>query len=165
MAHGKSALEYLTWGGVLHKLSCNISRSDHGVFCARSFFFLRTDLLKCFKTRRWKNCKQFQKWVDWTPMWTLKLSFRRFFLTALLGFITIQNYIGNIRDRSLSIAGGGMDVTFPPSPPPPHHIFIFQANLSSPLSESFQSFQWFPLLGSQLRLMPLFFSPKPSDTP
>ena len=96
MVHGKSALEYLTWGGVLHKLSCNISRSDHGVLCAPSFFFLGTDLLKSFKTRRWKNCKQFQKWVDWTPMWTLKLSLRRFFLTALLGFITIQNYIKNL---------------------------------------------------------------------
>ena len=62
-------------------------------------FFLGTDLLKCFKTRRWKNCKRFQKWVDWTPMWTLKLSFRRFFLAALLGFITIQNYIKNLLKR------------------------------------------------------------------
>ena len=32
-------------------------------------------------------------------MWTLKLSFRRFFLTALLGFITIQNYIKNLLKR------------------------------------------------------------------
>ena len=30
-------------------------------------------------------------------------------------------------------------------PPPPQHVFIFQANLSGPPSESFQSFQWFPL--------------------
>ena len=33
------------------------------------------------------------------------------------------------------------------------HAFIFQANLSGPPSESFQSFQWSPLLGSQLRLI------------
>ena len=43
---------------------------------------------------------------------------------------------------------------------PPPHAFIFQANLSGPPSESFQSFQWSPLLGSQLRLIPPFCSPK-----
>ena len=46
----------------------------------------------------------------------------------------------------------------PPPPPPqerlmtfaiPYHVFIFQANLSGPPSESFQSFERFPLLGSQ----------------
>ena len=31
------------------------------------------------------------------------------------------------------------------TPPPPQHVLIFQANLSGPPSESFQSFQWFPL--------------------
>ena len=36
----------------------------------------------------------------------------------------------------------------PPPPPHPPHVFIFQANLSGPLSESFQSFQRSPLLGS-----------------
>ena len=40
----------------------------------------------------------------------------------------------------------------------PPHVFIIQANLSDPSSESFQSFQWFPLLGSQLRLIPALFS-------
>ena len=34
------------------------------------------------------------------------------------------------------------------------HVFIFQANLSGPPSESFQSFQRSPLLGSQLQLIP-----------
>ena len=39
----------------------------------------------------------------------------------------------------------------------PTHVFIFQANLSGPPSEPFQSFQWSPLLGYQLRLiLPLF---------
>ena len=38
----------------------------------------------------------------------------------------------------------------------PLHVFIFQANLSGPPSESFQSFQRSPLLGSQLRLIPDF---------
>ena len=38
----------------------------------------------------------------------------------------------------------------------PPHVFIIQANLSDPPSESFQSFQWSPLLGSQLRLIPPF---------
>ena len=41
-------------------------------------------------------------------------------------------------------------------PPPPAHVFIFQENLSGPLSESFQSFQLSLLLGSQLRLTPPF---------
>ena len=41
------------------------------------------------------------------------------------------------------------------SPPPPL-VFIFQANLSSPPSESFQRFQRSSLLGSQLQLIPLF---------
>ena len=36
----------------------------------------------------------------------------------------------------------------------PPSVFIFQANLSGPPSESFQSFQWSPLWGSQLRLIP-----------
>ena len=36
------------------------------------------------------------------------------------------------------------------------HVFIFQANLRSPPSESFQSFRWSPFLGSQLRLIPPF---------
>ena len=41
--------------------------------------------------------------------------------------------------------------------PIPHpHAFIFQANLSGPPSQSFQSFQWSLLLGSQLRLIPPF---------
>ena len=40
------------------------------------------------------------------------------------------------------------------------HVFIFQANLSGPPSESFQSFQQSPLLGSQLRLIPPFVLPK-----
>ena len=39
---------------------------------------------------------------------------------------------------------------------PPCHFFIFQANLSGPPSESLPSFQWSPLFGSQLRLIPLF---------
>ena len=42
------------------------------------------------------------------------------------------------------------------SSPPSPHVFIFQANLSGPPSESFQSFQWSPLLGSHLRLIPTF---------
>ena len=37
---------------------------------------------------------------------------------------------------------------------PPLHVFIFQANLSGPPSESFQSFQW--SVFSQFRLIPLF---------
>ena len=43
-----------------------------------------------------------------------------------------------------------MTSTIPDASPPPHppHVFIFQANLSGPLSESFQSFQRSPLLGS-----------------
>ena len=51
------------------------------------------------------------------------------------------------------------------------HAFIFQANLSGPPSESFQSFQWSPLLGSQLRLIPPFvlskikWSPLKSSNP
>ena len=45
-------------------------------------------------------------------------------------------------------------------PPPPPHVFIFQANLSGLPFESFQSFQWSPLLGSQLPLIPPFCSPK-----
>ena len=44
--------------------------------------------------------------------------------------------------------------------PTPQHVFIFQANLSGPPSESFQSFQWSPILGSQLRLIPPFVLPK-----
>ena len=123
-----------------------------------------------------------------------QIELSKIFLTALLGFITIQNYIKNllkrkerrrktfipegastnetkepmrgaawesfsrknkslkgpkytnmssikrepVRDQSLFIAGGGMNVT---PPPPLHHVFIIQANLSSPPSESFQSFQ------------------------
>ena len=39
---------------------------------------------------------------------------------------------------------------------PPPHVFIFHANLSGPPSESLQSFQLSPLLGSQLRLIPPF---------
>ena len=35
-------------------------------------------------------------------------------------------------------------------PPPPPSVFIFQANLSDPSSESFRSFQRSRLLGSQL---------------
>ena len=38
----------------------------------------------------------------------------------------------------------------------PPHVFVFQANLSGSPSESFHRFQWFPLLGSQLRLIPPF---------
>ena len=41
-------------------------------------------------------------------------------------------------------------------PPPPAIVFIFQANLSCSPSESFQSFQWSTLLGSQLLLIPPF---------
>ena len=40
--------------------------------------------------------------------------------------------------------------------PPPPHVFIFQANLSGPPSESFQSFQLSLPLGAQLRLNPPF---------
>ena len=40
--------------------------------------------------------------------------------------------------------------------PPPPHVFILQANLSGPPSESLQSLQLSPLLGSQLRLIPPF---------
>ena len=43
-----------------------------------------------------------------------------------------------------------------PSRSPPHHVFIFQTNLSGPPSESFQSLHWSRLLGSQLRLIPPF---------
>ena len=43
-----------------------------------------------------------------------------------------------------------MTFAIPPSP----NVFIFQANLSAPPSESFQSFQRSPLLGSQLQLIP-----------
>ena len=39
-----------------------------------------------------------------------------------------------------------MTFTIPPPPSPPH-VFIFQANLSGPLSESFQSFQRSPPFG------------------
>ena len=42
----------------------------------------------------------------------------------------------------------------------PLHVFIFQANLSGPLSESFQSFQCSSFMGSQLRLILAFCSPK-----
>ena len=42
--------------------------------------------------------------------------------------------------------------------PPP--VFIFQEDLSDPLSESFQTFERAPLLGSQLRLIPPFVLPK-----
>ena len=38
-------------------------------------------------------------------------------------------------------------MTFTTDPPPPHHVFIFQANSSGPPSKSFQSFQWSSLLG------------------
>ena len=41
-----------------------------------------------------------------------------------------------------------------PPPRPPPRVFIFQANLRGPPSESFQSFQRSPLLGCQLRLIP-----------
>ena len=51
-------------------------------------------------------------------------------------------------------------ITFDDFRDPPPHAFIFQANLIGPPSESFQSFQWSPLLGSQLRLIPPFCSPK-----
>ena len=44
--------------------------------------------------------------------------------------------------------------------PPALHVFIFQANLSGSLSESFQSFQWSPLLGFQLQTDPPFVLPK-----
>ena len=44
--------------------------------------------------------------------------------------------------------------------PPPPHIFIFKANLNGPPSEYFQSFQWFPVFGSQLLLIPPFVLPK-----
>ena len=37
-----------------------------------------------------------------------------------------------------------MTFTIPAPPPPSPHVFIFQANLSGPLSESFQSFQRSP---------------------
>ena len=42
----------------------------------------------------------------------------------------------------------------------PPHVLIFQANLSGPPSESFQSFQQSALLSSQLRLIPPLYSPK-----
>ena len=42
----------------------------------------------------------------------------------------------------------------------PLHFFIFQANFSDSPSESFQSFQRSPRLGSQLRLIPPFCPPK-----
>ena len=45
-----------------------------------------------------------------------------------------------------------------PTPPAPN-VFIFQAYLSASPSESFQSFQRSPLLGSQLQLNPPFCSP------
>ena len=45
------------------------------------------------------------------------------------------------------------------------HVFIYQANLRGPPSESFQSFQWSPLLGSQLRLIPPFLLLKIKLTP
>ena len=48
---------------------------------------------------------------------------------------------------------------------PRRHVFIFQANLSGPPSESFQSFQRSPLLGSQLRLIPPFVLLQSSDPP
>ena len=50
--------------------------------------------------------------------------------------------------------------TFDDFSDPPPFVFIFQANLSGPLSESFQSFQRSSLLGSQLRLIPPFVLPK-----
>ena len=40
--------------------------------------------------------------------------------------------------------------------PPPTNVFIFQANFSGTPSKSFQSFQWSPLLVSQLWLIPPF---------
>ena len=48
---------------------------------------------------------------------------------------------------------------------PPRHVFIFQANLTGPPFESFQSFQRSPLLGSQLRLIPTFVLLQSSDPP
>ena len=57
-----------------------------------------------------------------------------------------------------------MTLAIPPPPPLPH-VFIFKANLSGPPSEFFQSFQRSPLLGSQVRLIPLLFSQKLSDPP
>ena len=51
-------------------------------------------------------------------------------------------------------------ITFDDFRDPLPHVFIFQANLSGPPSESFQSFQQSPLLGSQLRLIPPFVLPK-----
>ena len=47
-------------------------------------------------------------------------------------------------------------ITFDAFRDSPPHVFIFQANLSGPPSESLQSFQLSPLLGSQLRLIPPF---------
>ena len=44
-------------------------------------------------------------------------------------------------------------------------VFIFQANLSGPHSESIRSFQRSPLLCSQLQLIPLLFYQKSSDPP
>ena len=52
-------------------------------------------------------------------------------------------------------------MTFAIPPLPPRHAFIFQANLSGPPSESFQSFLQSPLLGSQIRLIPPKISPPP----
>ena len=45
-------------------------------------------------------------------------------------------------------------------PPPPPHVFIFQAKVSNPSSESFQSFQWFPPFGFSVTTDPPFCSPK-----
>ena len=44
--------------------------------------------------------------------------------------------------------------------PPPPHVFIFQAKVSNPSSESFQSFQWFPPFGFSVTTDPPFCSPK-----
>ena len=48
---------------------------------------------------------------------------------------------------------------FRDSPPPPHsrpnHVFIFQENLSGPLSESFQSFRWSPVCSPKNQVIPL----------
>ena len=44
-------------------------------------------------------------------------------------------------------------MTFDDFRDPPPYVLIFQENLSSPPSESFQSFQRSPLLGSQFPLI------------
>ena len=99
MAHGKSALEYLTWGGVLHKLSCNISRSDHGVFCAPSFFSYEQIYWSASRHVAGKIVNSFKNGSIGLPCGLSNWAFEEFFLTALLGFITIQNYIKNLLKR------------------------------------------------------------------